>query len=146
MKLSKALKVKNRLIAEVRTLHDRMRTNNSYDARNEPAYPSGEVFNELQKKIDSLVDLKTKIACANTPIYGAIFRMSELKGMIMSLKNTPIKEGMFDEGGWGEDKPIQVEYKVTMAQREIDKLQKDIIAELDELQDHVDAHNASTDI
>ena len=146
MKLSKALKVKNRLIAEVRTLHDRMRNNNSYDERNEPAYNSGEVSKELEIKIGDLVELKARISCANAPIYSAIFRMSELKGMIISRKGMPTKAGVFDGGGWGEEKPIRVTYKATLDQRRVDELQEGITAEIDKLQDQVDAHNASTDI
>ena len=68
MKLSKALKVKNKLVNDVMRLRRSLESNNSWNALNEPTYDSRELFVTLLTKTQKLAELKAKIAAANVKI------------------------------------------------------------------------------
>ena len=65
MRLSKALKEKNRLANEVRVLGERLRACNSHMTVNPTEYVAADLNTQLVDKTDMLVKLKTRIAAAN---------------------------------------------------------------------------------
>ena len=84
--------------------------------------------------------MKTKIHLANAPVYGKIFRMSELKSLISKLKRVSTTSGKVR--GYGEE--VVMIASMTSVQR--DELIKQLETEIDTLQDELEAHNALTKI
>ncbi len=63
--LAKALKIKNRQVAEVAHLQKKVSANNSYLIDSEPDFDSKVAYEDLQRAIEMLVDIKSKINEAN---------------------------------------------------------------------------------
>jgi DNA repair exonuclease SbcCD ATPase subunit len=146
MKLSKALKVKNRLKSELHQLQDRVKQFNSYDARNVAVYDTKELLQELQAKAEELADLKARIEAASQPIRKAILLVGEVKSQLALLKELDTKHGKFTEsGGWREE-PKEVEFIAQITRQGADDETTKLMKKLEDLQDEIDRHNATTDL
>lgn len=146
MKLSKALKVKNRLKSELHQLQDQIKQHNSYDARNAPVYNTSELLAELQAKAEELADLKARIEAASQPIRKAILLVGEIKSQIALLKDLDTKHGKFTEsGGWREEAK-ELEYVAQITRKDADDATAELLKKLEDLQDEIDRHNANTDL
>lgn len=142
MTIAKALKLKNRLIKEITDLTNLATTHNSTEVDNEFRYNVRELLTKLESKMDELVELKTKIHTANLPVYDKIFRMAELKGRIASIRRMDTSEGKTMER-FGTGAMVK---KVQMNVAEKDEYVTNIQNEIDNLQDELDAFNATTSI
>jgi hypothetical protein len=92
---------------------------------------------------EELVELKTKLHLANAPVYGKIFRMSELKSQLSNLKQLDCVDGKyFDRYGRGEAVIKTAEISVL----ERDEMVLKIEEEIERLQEELDEHNATTSI
>jgi ribosomal protein L29 len=87
MNVKKALKEKNRLVKEIQELYARLSQYNSVEVGNVRPYSPKDMLEQINEKSNELVELKTKIHKANTPVYDKIFRLSELKSTIARLKS-----------------------------------------------------------
>lgn len=144
MKLSKALKLKNKKINEYNNLVTKMVTCNSYDTDTKKIYNAAELYVEVLKKQDDLIKFKTAIHLTSEPIREKIFRLGELKNFLMNLNRLNTVEGKVKSRGYGESDvsiyacDINEEQKVQM----IEAYQN----EIEEIQDEIDAFNATTDL
>ena len=75
-------------------------------------------------------------------MYSLIFEMSELKNQIKQLKSIPVDEGKVTER-YGSTVAIK-EVELNIAER--DSLIKTIEAQIEEIQDTLDTHNAKTEL
>jgi hypothetical protein len=141
MKLTKALKLKNQLAGEVTELKDRLNTQNSHAATVPFDYDSREVLAALREKIDHLIAVKSAIAAANTAQYPRIFRLAELKGLVVLLKALDVRHGIFKESGNYAQPAYEVEYVAQLKKAPVDALVTDLEAEITALQDELDAFN-----
>jgi hypothetical protein len=92
---------------------------------------------------EELVELKTKLHLANAPVYGKIFRMSELKSQLSNLKQLDCVDGKyFDRYGRGE--AIVKTAKISVLEK--DQMVLKIEEEIERLQEELDEHNATTSI
>jgi hypothetical protein len=92
---------------------------------------------------EELVELKTKLHLANAPVYGKIFRMSELKSQLSNLKQLDCVDGKhFDRYGRGE--AVVKTAKISVLEK--DQLVLTIEEEIERLQEELDEHNATTSI
>lgn len=145
MKLSRALKEKKRLAAEIAHLKNKIASKNSFlkDSGVEVKFPIQDLLDELNKKVEQLITLKFIINEANREIQTAIYTLSEHKAMLGFLSGLNTSEGI-----------IPPRYGETLAQEyltQIDEIEKDkMVAELqkkaDHLQDHLDEYNHTTEI
>jgi len=143
MKVIKAMKEKNRLAGEIGQLQKRLLEQNVRPEGQEFDYDNHELYRQLRDAIDELVQIKTAIARANAPIYPAIFRLAELKGLLNILNDLETKSGKFREAlGYGVE-AREVEYRAQIGQRELDALTRSIEAEMVALQDELDEFNAA---
>lgn len=144
MKLSKALKLKNKKINEYNNLVTKMVSYNSYDTDTKKTYNSAELYKEVIVKQDDLIKFKTAIHLTSEPIREKIFRLGELKNLLMNLSRLNTAEGKVKSRGYGESDvsiyacDINEETKVQM----IEAYQN----EVEEIQDEIDAFNATTDL
>ena len=94
---------------------------------------------------NELVELKTKIHRANATVYDKIFRLSELKSMASRLKSLNCQEGKVTRGRWDSELPPSIMVaEIGIVER--DEMVKHIEAQIEEIQDILDTHNAVTEI
>ena len=145
MTIKQALKLKNKLVKEITEAMVKVQTYNSVEVGNTKPYSSKESLDEVTNLTNQLVELKTKIHQANLPVYGKIFRMSELKSLVSKLKSIDCTEGKTNESRrYGESATI---IKTTVFdQVEMDNLITYYEGEIEKIQEELDVHNASTHI
>lgn len=104
-------------------------------------YDNHDVLARLRAKLDELVKVKAAVAAANAEIYEKIFRLAELKGLVVLPTGLETKAGIFHEGrGFGEA-AYEVEYIAQLGKVEVDKLVAELNAEIQLLQDGLDEFN-----
>jgi|LakMenEpi07Jul09_1017256.scaffolds.fasta_scaffold17075_1 hypothetical protein len=140
MNITKSLKLKKKLIKQADAAYNRFSKYNSVDVTAETPYDAMAAYQEWIDLVNQLIDLKTKIHLANAPVYGKIFRMSELKSLISLLKRVSTTAGKVR--GYGEE--VVMIAAMTLVQR--DELINQFETEIDQLQDELEAHNALTKI
>jgi hypothetical protein len=116
---------------------------NSVEEGTTRVYDVKEAMQNWLKMGEELVELKTKIHLANAPVYGKIFRMSELKSQLSNLRQLDCVDGKhFDRYGRGEAVIKTAEISVL----ERDEMVLKIEEEIERLQEELDEHNATTSI
>lgn len=140
MNITKALKLKKKLIKKAEAAYNRFSKYNSVDINAETPYNAMKAYQEWIDLTNELIDLKTKIHLANAPVYGKIFRMSELKSLISQLKRVSTTSGKVRT--YGEE--VVMTAAMTLVQ--CDELISQFEMEIDTLQDELEAHNALTKI
>ena len=78
MNIKQALKLKNKLVAQIKEQYDIAKAHNSIEQGNPRRYSASQAICEAEKLATELVELKTKIHLANAPVYDLIFQMSEV--------------------------------------------------------------------
>jgi hypothetical protein len=145
MNVKKALKEKNRLVKEIQELYTRLSQYNSIEVGNKRPYSVRESLELLNQKSNELVELKTKIHNANTPVYDKIFRLSELKSTISRLKTLDCTEGVSSDYYSRNRENPPVKYaEITVVER--DEMVKFMEGQIEDLQDILDNHNQITEI
>jgi hypothetical protein len=143
MKVKQALKQKKKLATKMNQEFVRVNMYNSVEEGATRVYDVKASMQNWLKMIDELVELKTKIHLANVPIYGKIFRMSELKSQLSNLKQLDCVDGKhFDRYGRGE--AIIKTAEISVLER--DEMVLKIEEEIERLQEELDEHNATTSI
>lgn len=146
MKIIEALKEKNRLVRKTLELQNRISAYNCIIEGNPRAYDPKKELIELNKTVEELIELKTKITRANQPIQEKIYRLSELKTKIGFLKTIPTTEGKAPSGkGYyyqGETFVMESSIKAKERDLHVQKLEK----EIEIIQKDLDNHNFQTTI
>jgi hypothetical protein len=142
MNIKQALKLKNKLVTQIKEQYDIAKAHNSIEQGNPRRYSALKAIGEAEKLSIELAELKTKIHLANGPVYGLIFEMSELKNQIKQLKAIPVEEGKVTER-YGSVTAIK-EVELNIAER--DNLVKVLENKIEEIQDKLDTHNAITEL
>jgi hypothetical protein len=141
--LSKALKMKNRLAQQIGDLQSQVASQNSYLVESKPDYDVPAVYEELKRQKNRLIALKTAITNANRPVQDSIYRLAELKGLVAFLKAMDTKRGaQFAGFGMGNFPSYESQISATERDAEVARLER----EIDDLQDRLDAHNATVRI
>jgi len=140
--LSKALKSKNRQVRLVNDLKKRIQEHNSVVEGTRRPFDIEKTYQELKSAVDKLVEIKAAINAANGPIQQHIYRMAELRGLAQFLRNMHVQEGAVYQ--YGMTAPAN--YEATFNAADIEELVQQLEAEADDLQDEVDAHNATVRI
>ena len=146
MKLSQALKLKNRLAGELARLQAILLRENTRRSDNPSQVNCKEVWEKILETSEKLGTLKAKIAAANVGIYSAIERMAELKSRIKFVQMLP-KRDHPDIAAFGRDQ-VKVEYTWTpfINQQMCDELVALYQTQCDDLQDSIDTFNSQTTI
>jgi len=156
MKLSKMLKLKNRLAGEVAKLKGLVPTLNVVEDNRHHEYDIEIKLEEMQVRLEELALLKTVIALANAGVAGVteemasrsqwykIFLLAELRGLAEMLRSIPVKNGIFKEQIGFQGDAVEKNYVSFLNQVNIDSRVKDCERRIDDIQDAVDAYNAKT--
>jgi len=145
MNVKQGLKKKNTLVKEIQELYGRLAQYNSIEVGNTRAYSPKDTLEQINQKSNELVELKTKIHKANTPVYDKIFRLSELKSTIARLKSLDCTEGVSTNyyPRNRENPPVKTA-EISVVER--DEMVKFMEGQIEELQDILDSHNQNTEI
>jgi len=141
MTIKQGLKKKNRLVQQLETAYLKTNLYNSYRVEDfdKRPYSSKESLDEFLKLTDELIKLKSRIQKANSPVYEKIFRLSELKNMVLKLRKLDCEEGTL-KNGWDREEKKRAEITI----KERDELVFSMEKEIDELQDQLDEWNQVT--
>jgi hypothetical protein len=146
MTIKQALKYKNKLVAKINSEFQKASTYNSFEEGEKRAYSASEALSKYFDLSNELVDLKAKIHKANDKVYDKIFLLSELKSRISKLQVLDCSEGKVSDRYsriHGETPTIKT-VEITILER--DKLIQEIEAKIEEVQEELDLHNATTEI
>ena len=145
MTVKQALKLKNRLIGEIRQLNQRVHEYNSVVEGNVRPYSVKETLSTIYGKINELTALKTQIHLANAKVYDKIFLLSELKSLVKMMKELDCTEGSSNEYYLrrGEATTVKTsEMSILERDNEVGFLE----SRIDEIQEELDYHNAVTEL
>lgn len=142
--ISRALKLKNKLVSEINKEWAKVSSYNSNIAEAVVPYDIEACYKRWEELKGKLVELKTKIHLANAPVYGVIFAMSEMKESAKLLNALVCQEGAIVDRYGRNETPLVYATVITLATKEerIALLEKKI----EEMQDVLEEHNASTKI
>ena len=146
MKIKQALKYKKKLASKMNQEFSKVQMYNSVEEGSNRVYDVKESMQNWLRMSEELVELKTKIHLANAPVYGKIFRMSELKSQLSNLKQLDCVEGKYSDryGRMSGDTPIIKTAEIGLLER--DKMISDLEEEIEKIQEELDEHNALTSI
>ena len=142
MNVKQALKVKNKLVTEMKAAYGILQKYNSIEEGNPRRYSMSATLDRIHALSNELVELKAQIHKANQPVYDKIFALAELKGMIKELKKVPTEEGKINERYGSVVSVKEVELNIVEIEAIVSKLQDKV----EELQNELDVHNATTQI
>jgi hypothetical protein len=145
MKLSKALKLKNKKISEYNTLISKMPLYNSYDVDCKKVYNSKKLYSETLDKMQDLIKFKAAIHSTSDPIRTDIFRLGELKNLINYVNRLDTREGIVKESNY-RGEPSVITLWVDFTELEKVALIQSIQEEIEEIQDKIDTFNAVTEL
>lgn len=142
MNVKQALKAKNKLVTDLKANFEILKKYNSIEEGNPRRYSMEETLDKITTLSNELVELKAQIHRANAPVYDKIFALAELKGLVKELKKIPTDEGK-QESRYGSVISVkEVELTIVDVQNKVDIL----TVKIEELQNELDIHNATTNI
>jgi len=146
MKVKQALKYKKKLASKMNQEFSKVQMYNSVEEGSARVYDVVESMRNWLTMSEELVELKTKLHLANAPVYGKIFRMSELKSQLSNLKSLDCVEGKYSDrySRMGGETPIIKTAKISVLEK--DQMVLKIEEEIERLQEELDEHNATTSI
>lgn len=142
MNLTKALKLKNKLLKQANEAWSRVYDYNSVVSGTERSYNARTAYYDWIKYTDELISLKAKIQAANVPIYRKIFELSELKNQVAKLKSLNCRTGKSSRTFSSDD--IVYEAEIIVVER--DNMIKELENRIETLQEDIETHNALTTI
>lgn len=144
MKLSKALKLKNKKVNEYNNLVSKMVNHNSYDIDTKKVYNSQSLYMSAIDAREDLIKFKTAIHLTSEPIREKIFRLGELKNFLMNLNRLNTTEGIVKSRGYGESDKSTYACSITEEQKV--EMMESLQTEIEDIQDDIDAFNATTEL
>lgn len=142
MNLAKALKVKNKKIAEYNKTLQKVMNYNSYEISSKKDYNAKELLQLAEKQLSEYVALKTAIHAASQPVRDKIFLIGELKSLLSRIHGLPTNEGSVKDRFSTETLTYASDITLLEKDAKIDELEKQI----EEIQDALDYFNATTEI
>ena len=146
MTIKQALKYKKKLASKMNEEFSKLSKYNSVEVGTNRVYDPKESMRKWFEMTNELIELKTKIHLANSVVYGKIFRMSELKSQLSSLKQLDCPEGKYSDrySRMSGDTPIIKEAAIGLLER--DTMIASMEEEIEKIQEELDIHNANTSI
>ena len=144
MNINKALKEKNKLVKSILERSKRITEENSVIVGAVRNYSPKTELNVMMKEIDELVDLKASIHKANVEVYDKIFRLSELKNLVKTLRVVSTQEGNVNRGRYGDTTIMTYESEIKTSDKDL--MIKNLEVQIETLQEELDANNATKSI
>jgi hypothetical protein len=139
--LAKALKLKNRLAGRLAKVDNDLESYNSVLAGSDHPNIKG-IYEDRQKLVAQLIELKVAINSANQVAQRTIFRLGELKSQVALLGKMSTKHGTVVEHY--HSTPTQ--YVAQLRKVDVDREVRRLEVEIDRVQEELDAFNYRTTI
>lgn len=146
MTIKQALKYKNKLVKRINEAFQKVYTYNTVEEGQTRPYDVKESLNEYLSLTNELIDLKSAIHTANLPVYHKIFQLSELKSQVSKINLLSCEEGKISDrySRMTEGAPLIKTSTINIVER--DRMVKDLEAQIEQIQEELDVHNATTNI
>ena len=144
MNLSRALRLKKRIVENIRKLEKDIQAQNSVlkpNAGEEHSKSIRDKFALRQKYVSQLVNLKQQIQTATAPIMDLVLTLAEVKAEIAFWQAVNTAHGL-QERQWGDMPPL--EYVAVYSRSEVDEAVANLQNNIDTLQTKIDNFNATT--
>lgn len=145
MNISQALKEKNRLVGKINKEKDIFTRENSRRSDNVSAINRHECYSKILKLKTNLVNLKTAINIASSPIARKLVEIAELKSFISFLNELYPREGE-ERIAVTREEYVTYTWNSFLNRQEIEKIIEDTEFQINYLQDEIDKFNALTDV
>ncbi len=139
--LSRALKLKNRVVHRLAQLDSLIAGENSNLDENQQ-YDIRKLYQDRLVLAEQLVQLKTALTVANRPIQQLIFEPAECKALVAMLGRVNTRHGVSFEGMSG----VKAMYVAQFRKPDIDREVRRVEREIDRIQDELDQFNHRTQI
>jgi hypothetical protein len=145
MKITKALKQKNKLVKEIQSLKSKI---SQYicteEGADESPYNVHTLAAELNQKKKELIDLKVKIQTKNVEILEKMYTLSELKDTLIWMKGLPV--GVTSNREYRNGEYMLIKRYSAFDVKDTDTVIEKIQTQIELIQDELDHYNATTDI
>jgi hypothetical protein len=142
MNLAKALKVKNKKLAEYNKTLQKVMAYNSYDVTSKKDYNAKTLLDLAETQLQEYVLFKTAIHTASQPVRDKIFLIGELKSLLNRIQNLSTTEGVYKDRYAPEGSTFACDINQLEKDAKIEALE----AGIEKLQDELDYFNAKTEI
>jgi len=142
MTISQALKEKNKKVAKITKLWQKISSYNSVIEGSEKPYDVEKLWEEYNWAIAELIDLKTRIHHASEPIRKDIFAMSELKSKILNLRSLNTQSGLLRDRYGSEPTSLVAHFSTLWKDSQVELTESAI----DSIQEKLDTFNHTTQI
>jgi DNA repair ATPase RecN len=142
MTIAQALKEKNKKVAKIQKLWDRIQRYNSIQEGAERPYSTTELFGQVHAEVGLLVELKTKIHEASSPVRADIFTLSEMKNFIQRVRSVNTTQGVHRDRYESTTSLMIAELDIKWQDVKIEELEENI----EKLQEKLDQFNHTTHI
>lgn len=146
MNLAQALKQKNRLAGELVRQQQILQRENARRSDSVSQVDRDAVYEKILSLSDELGELKGKITQANVNIYPALERMAELKSRISFLQGLAKREGEEVVFVGRDQEQVKYQWDSFINQEKCDETVAELQEQINDLQDEVDAYNATTEV
>lgn len=140
--ISKALKLKSRLIDSMEVSKNRFLSSNISTNQQPAEYNSKEYLEKYQRQANLLVGLKVAIQRGND--IDLIYRLSETKNLLNTISRLNTNRPMPYNYGQAQVEPF--EYSIACSTTDKDVMIQALKLQIADLQDELDAYNARTEI
>jgi hypothetical protein len=141
--LARGLKLKNRLVGKLGTVSGKISRYNSIETKAEVVEDVKALMKTREKIVDSIIELKSGINCANAPIQKNIYLLAELKNDLAFLGGLCTTHGESSSGSWGGTDRI-TENVAIFRYADVELLKEGAERDIDANQDILDKHNHNT--
>jgi len=142
MTIAQALKEKNKKVAKIQKLWEKIHRYNSIQEGSERPYSTSELFQQVHAEVGLLVELKTKIHEASSPVRGDIFSLSEMKNFVQRVKSVSTTQGAFRDRYESTTSIMVAELDIKWQDAKIEELEEKI----EKLQEKLDQFNHTAQI
>ena len=146
MKISKALKVKNRFAGELAKLQGILARENSRRSDGSSQVDREAVDFSIEEARGKLIAIKAAITVASSGIARQLAELAETKAEISYTEGLPTKHGTEQVHSYGGTTATTVTYDAYINQEEVDKRISELQVRANALQDSIDEYNATTDV
>jgi hypothetical protein len=142
MTIAQALKEKNKKVATLQKLWERMQKYNSIQEGAERPYSTAEIFAQIGEVSADLILLKTRIHSASELVRSDIFALSEFKNIAQRIKGIDCTTGTQVERYSSTTFQKTAELSITWQDRELAAIEDKI----ESIQERLDKFNHTTEI
>ncbi len=146
MNISKALKVKNRLVGELAKQQEIFKRENSRRNDNPSTVNAADVLLNVVAVFDKLVKLKGAINEASAPVSEKLAKLTELKQYINFVSSVPCREGEELTLIGSNREKLSYTWTALLNREKIDHEVSFLQKKINDLQDEIDTFNSQTTV